>query len=325
MSNGLMRTGDTSLTTAHDAAEVVDMTRRVREILEAVMKNGLHYGTIPGTPKPSLFQPGAEKLCLTFGLSPSYEVEDVSGLDNVRHRVVCTLTARSTGAVVAQGIGEASSDEQKYRWRKPVCDEEFEETPESRRQIRWRKGQKGPYQEKQIRTEPADIANTILQMARKRAFVNATRTAIAASDVFDNELAELTEAGIELEEASQRVEQPRATPPPARKPPPPKPQPAQAKPKPEREPEEEPDGELDPESAIPQNVWEEIKGKWHDRAFATEKMCKRLLAIARQNGWEINDVKLELMLNLGIDTLEEIPGFECYDAVVSAFQNHQPR
>ena len=72
------------------------------------------------------------------------------------------------------------------------------------------KGGKLAYREKQIRTEPADLANTILQMSRKRGYVNAMRVAVAASDVFDNDLEALTEVGIEIEDARQ-VEQPQAT------------------------------------------------------------------------------------------------------------------
>ena len=41
---------------------IEDLTRQVATIqraLEAVMKDGEHYGVIPGTDKPSLLKPGA--------------------------------------------------------------------------------------------------------------------------------------------------------------------------------------------------------------------------------------------------------------------------
>jgi hypothetical protein len=335
MDDRLMRRENQNLVTANDASAVVDMTKRVREILESVMKENVHYGKIPGTPKNSLYLPGAEKLGLTFNLAPSYEVEDVSGLDNVRYRVVCTLTSRVTGAPVAQGIGEASSDEEKYRWKKPTCDEEWEEAPESRRREKWKNAgpSRKPYKVKQIRTEHADIANTVLQMARKRGYVNAMRTAVAASDVFDNDLGDLTEKGLELEDQAT-IQQPKATPPPPRKQPPARrpapPPPADDDPGPEPDPfpeelEEPVQAELMPEaSAIPEETWDDIKSKWHERRLVSEPQVKRLFAIARKNGWDASDVKREVAANLGTE-VDDLPAFECYDAIVAAFEGHGPK
>jgi hypothetical protein len=91
------------------------------------------------------------------------------------------------------GIGEASTDEEKYRWKKPVCDQEFEETPEHCRRLKWfRGGTQGAYQAKQIRTSPADLANTVLKMAHKRAFVAGTLLATGASSVFNQDLEDFT-------------------------------------------------------------------------------------------------------------------------------------
>ena len=48
-----------------------------------VMKDGVDYGTVPGTDKPTLLKPGAEKLTTLFGLTPQFpivrEVEDWDG------------------------------------------------------------------------------------------------------------------------------------------------------------------------------------------------------------------------------------------------------
>jgi hypothetical protein len=43
----------------------------------------------------------------------------------------------------------------------------------------------------QIRTEPADLANTILKMAKKRALIDAVLTATAASDIFTQDIEDL--------------------------------------------------------------------------------------------------------------------------------------
>ncbi len=99
-------------------------------------------------------------------------VEDLSTSDAVRYRVSVPIEA-ADGRILAAGIGEASTDEEKYRWRKPVCDEEFEETPAELRRLKWFRGREGGYQGKQVRTSPADLANTVL-VAHKRAFVGGT-------------------------------------------------------------------------------------------------------------------------------------------------------
>lgn len=310
---------DQSMSRPQSAATVVAMTQRVREILDAVMKENIHYGKIPGTQKPSLYQPGAEKLCLTFGLTPTYDVEDLSTPDAVKFRVTCTLRSRTSGEIVAQGIGEASSDEEKYKWRRATCAEEFEEAPPNlrRQKIRTKDG-KLSYREKQIRTEPADVANTVLQMSRKRGFVNATRTAVAASDVFDQDTEDLAALGIELDRDQRPpVEQPKATPPPAA------PARATAPPAASAPPvQEEPEEQAFVESAIPQTEWDTARSKMHNKSRASEKMVARLMAIARKSGWSPEDVQAELEAQLGVH-LSALPGFEFYDAVVSIFERNR--
>src|SRR6185295_4560350 len=41
---------------------------RVRLIQRELMEKDEDYGIIPGTPKPTLLKPGAEKLCNVYGL-----------------------------------------------------------------------------------------------------------------------------------------------------------------------------------------------------------------------------------------------------------------
>lgn len=175
------------------SSDVIERTRLVREVMEAVMKDGTHFGTIPGTPKPSLFQPGADVLAVTFRIAPKVQqLEDLSTADSVRYRVTVAGVHQESGHLLAEGIGECSSDEEKYRWRRPVCDAEFEEAPQDRRRAKWAKGQGGkPYQQKQLRTSPADVANTVLKMATKRAKVAMILNATAASDVFAQDLEDL--------------------------------------------------------------------------------------------------------------------------------------
>jgi hypothetical protein len=90
----------------------------VVEFTKTIMKPDKDYGTIPGTDKPTLLKPGAEKLCSFFGLSVDYE-EMEKTLDWDRGLFFFTYKAVlcHNGQLVATGIGSSNSYEKKYRWR----------------------------------------------------------------------------------------------------------------------------------------------------------------------------------------------------------------
>jgi hypothetical protein len=175
------------------AAAVRQHVNLIQEVMQAVMKSNTHYGVIPGCKKPSLYKPGAEVLCATFRIAPSYRIDDLSTQGTIRYRVVCVGTHQTTGIVMGEGAGECSSDEEKYRWRRAICDEEFDETPETLRRVKYSKYQGKVEKTKQVKTEPADAANTILKMACKRAQVAMTLNVTAASDIFSQDIEDLPE------------------------------------------------------------------------------------------------------------------------------------
>ena len=178
------------------AAKIKAQVQLIQEVMKAVMEKDVHYGIIPGTQKPTLYKPGSEKLLSTFhiGVDPSGDsVIDLSTPDEVHYRVAARGFEQGSGNLLGVGIGECSSNEEKYKWRKPVCDEEFAETPDDQKRIAWKKYDGKPYQQKQIRTKPADVANTILKMAKKRAQIDMTLTVTAASDIFDQDLEDMPE------------------------------------------------------------------------------------------------------------------------------------
>ncbi len=180
------------------ADQIKAQVQLIQQVMAAVMEKDVHYGTIPGTQKPTLYKPGSEKILATFHIAAyPKEVEDLSTPDEIRYRVKVHGLLEGEG-LVGVGIGECSSSEEKYKWRKPVCDEEFNETAADRKRIAWKRGEGGKtYQQKQIRTNPSDVANTILKMAKKRAQIDMTLTATAASDVFDQDLDDLPEGMVE--------------------------------------------------------------------------------------------------------------------------------
>jgi len=180
-------------TPALSAEQVRARVNLIQQVMKGVMKNGIHYGSIPGTGQTkTLLKPGAETLAVAFQLAVNPVVEDLSTADNVHYRVTCRANSQVSGDFLGSGIGEASSDEEKYRWRRVVCDAEFDEAPEDRRREVWKRGQPN-YQIKQVRTVPADVANTILKMAKKRAQVDMTLTVTGASDIFAQDIEDLPE------------------------------------------------------------------------------------------------------------------------------------
>ena len=172
--------------------EIKSRVNIIQRVMKDVMQNHQHYGIIPGCgDKPTLLKAGAEKLLATFRLSVDVLVDDLSTSQERRYRIVLKLY-NPHGGFAGAGIGEASSNEEKFAWRQAVCDEEFDETPENQKRTKWKRGARGEaYQLKQVKTNPADQANTVLKIAKKRAMVDATLTATAASDIFTQDLEEM--------------------------------------------------------------------------------------------------------------------------------------
>jgi hypothetical protein len=161
---------------------------------------------------------------MTFRFSPAFEVQVIEMLpppgafDGHReYRVKCTLTHIPTGAVMGEGVGSASTLETKWRFRsgpteatdKPVPQEYWNIRKTDPAKAQQLLGGKGFVTKKDdsgkwmiaVRGErvefdnPADNYNTCLKMAKKRALVDATLTATAASDIFTQDLEEMQENG----------------------------------------------------------------------------------------------------------------------------------
>lgn len=180
----------------------------IQEVMRDAMVKDTHYGVIPGTDKPTLLKAGAEKLSLTFRLSPTYVVtrSDVSN-GHREYEVRCTLTHIPTGNIFGEGVGTCSSMESKFRYRNvadyeltgdPIPPDSKEKKKEYRAKGFGMKKVNGTWEwvkykdsEKQENPDIADTYNTILKMAKKRAHVDAVLTATAASDIFAQDLEDL--------------------------------------------------------------------------------------------------------------------------------------
>jgi hypothetical protein len=176
------------------AMEVVAHAAAVQEVMRAVMKENVHYGKIPGTDKPTLYKSGAEVLCMSFRIADEYRIDDLSTSDMIRYRVTCIGKHQVSDVALGSGMGEASTGEEKYKWRGAVCLEEFEATPATMRRVKYGKQRGGGfYKANQVRTEPSDLANTVLKMACKRAKMAMVLNVTAASDIFSQDLDDLDE------------------------------------------------------------------------------------------------------------------------------------
>lgn len=217
MSNLEVVPAETQVTVARvqDAAmgvtEILAQVKLIQEIMGKVMHEGEHFGTIPGCgPKKTLLQPGAQKLTMTFRLAPEYQIQETNHPGGHKeYRVICTLRSISSGSFVGQGVGCCSTLEGKYRWKNGArkCPECGKETIIKGKAeygggwlcfgkkggcgAKWEDGAAEIESQSTERVEhdsPADFFNTVLKMAKKRAFVDATITATAASDIFTQDI-----------------------------------------------------------------------------------------------------------------------------------------
>jgi hypothetical protein len=109
-----------------DFMPVMQITRAIErynmvlQFTQQIMKAGKDFGEIPGTDKPTLLKPGAEKLCSFFGLTPRFTiVEKVESWEGQEpffyYWYKCQLLRGER--VIGEGEGSANSRESKHRYR----------------------------------------------------------------------------------------------------------------------------------------------------------------------------------------------------------------
>ena len=202
--------------------EMVAQVRKIQEAMKAVMRDGEHYGIIPGTnAKPTLMKAGAEKLCLMFRLDPEYTAtptRDGSHLDVLSH---CTLYHIPTGQRLGSGMGSCSTRESKYAYRQqkrscPACGVEgsinrSKYPPQGGGEAGWYCHDcKAQYAfdaqditQQHIGRVPnpdlADQYNTVLKMGNKRSLIAAVLNVTAASDIFTQDLEDLPQPAVVID------------------------------------------------------------------------------------------------------------------------------
>lgn len=203
----IARRENTSVAEALTVDQIIGQVTLIQRVMQSVMKEGEHYGTIPGCGnKKTLLKPGAEKLGMTFRLAPDFE-ETVKELPNGHreYHIKCTLYSIGNNTRVGQGVGCCSTMESKFRYR---TENTGQDVPKAYWEHRDSSLLGGPtYLPKKVdgkwlifhkveHDNPSDYHNTCLKMAKKRAHVDAILTATAASDCFVQDLEDLAENGV---------------------------------------------------------------------------------------------------------------------------------
>jgi hypothetical protein len=165
--------------------DIIEAQNETRAMVAQALEKGRDYGVIPGTDKPTLLKPGGERLCVGFGLvseiaivsqevdhdrlvqwrkrfkakygaqKGQWQTQDGESIGFYRYVVRCTLVHRESGAKMGEGVGSCSTMESKYIDR------------------------------------PRDCENTVLKMAKKRAFIDATLTTLGLSDQFTQDVEDM--------------------------------------------------------------------------------------------------------------------------------------
>jgi hypothetical protein len=142
-------------------------------VVQKTLRPEQDYGTIPGTNKPTLLKPGAEKILMLMGLTSEYEIVDkVEDYTNGFFAYTVKSSLLKNGQLITEGFGSANTKESRYR---PT------EWSESERKKVWT----GDYQ------DPYTLVNTVLKMAKKRAQVDAALTVGSLSNVFTQDVEDM--------------------------------------------------------------------------------------------------------------------------------------
>lgn len=167
--------------TQSDFDTLSDQRKMLLHFVAKQLRKDVDYGVIPGTNKPSLFKPGAEKLARLFGLSVKLKLTDKT-IDSAANFAMFTYKAEishmKSGQLVAECEASCNSHEKKYK---------------ERTQWVWsdKTKKKEPIKEQ---TPMYDVMNTLQKMAQKRAFVGGVILAVGASDFFTQDIDDVQDA-----------------------------------------------------------------------------------------------------------------------------------
>lgn len=128
-----------------------------QQVIQRTLRQNHDYGIVPGTDKPTLLKPGAEKILMMMGLRSEFEIVDSTRdfeKGFFQYQVRCKLYKNDL--LITEGLGACNTKERKY-----------------------------------IKQDPYTLDNTVLKMAKKRALVDATLLVASLSDIFTQDLEDM--------------------------------------------------------------------------------------------------------------------------------------
>ena len=144
-----------------EVSGTISKITQFQKVVQSQLTQNHDYGVIPGTPKPTLLKPGAEKILMLLGLRSEFDIVDSTrDFDKgfFQYQVKCKLYRGDM--LVTEGLGSCNNRERKY-----------------------------------IKMDPYTMDNTVLKMAKKRALVDAALLVGSLSDIFTQDLEDMDLSG----------------------------------------------------------------------------------------------------------------------------------
>ncbi len=136
----------------NEAVQVMNKINQFQQVVKSQLRPKIDFCIIPGTDKPTLLKPGAEKILMLLGVTSTYELlEHVQDYDKGFFAYTVKCVVSKDGLIITEGLGHCNSRERKFMSQK---------------------------------VDPYTIANTCLKIAKQRAQVDAALTIASLSDVF---------------------------------------------------------------------------------------------------------------------------------------------
>ncbi len=144
-----------------------------QDLVHNQLKQDQDFGIIPGTSKPTLLKPGAEKIIMLMGLRSEFDIVDSTHdweKGFFQYQVRAKLFKGDT--LITEGLGAANTREKKF-----------------------------------IKQDSYTIDNTILKMAKKRALIDGTLLVASLSEVFTQDIEDMDLQGTPVQESVQASKQ----------------------------------------------------------------------------------------------------------------------
>lgn len=135
----------------------VQKIKSFQSMIKSEFTQNHDYGIIPGTKKPTLLKPGAEKILMLLGLTSEFEIIDSTRdfeKGFFQYQVKCTL--KNAGMIITEKFRSANTKETKY-----------------------------------IKSDAFTLDNVVLKMAKKRALVDGALLVGSLSDIFTQDIEDM--------------------------------------------------------------------------------------------------------------------------------------